>query len=203
MSRHQRTWRPEPVPDDAWQATYPTSRAINRASQDSAAGGPNRRLLTTETGHRVRARIRLTRKAATDRPDHHAVDSIRHRVALGQTETLPECGHLIWPIWTGFYMNFGHGVGSWAAAAGGVVCRHEWWPHLRRDPYVAVVGGGVGRVRSRVELFEAIRRDRRELGCRSGRWRRVGQATTEHARSGMAGGGRQLSHADSSLARSA
>lgn len=61
-SRHQRPWRQTALPEHAWQATHPRDRAGNRDEQDSAAGGAQRRLLTTSDGTRVRARIRLTRK---------------------------------------------------------------------------------------------------------------------------------------------
>jgi hypothetical protein len=53
---------------------------------------------------------------------------------------------------------------SWGGdvAAGWAVCRHKCWSHPRvGSSRQCFADGGVGRVGSRVEPFEAIRRDRR------------------------------------------
>jgi transposase len=44
----------------------------------------------------------------------------------------------------------------------GAACRHECWPHPGSDLHVEVVGVESGMARSRVELFEQIRRARRD-----------------------------------------
>ena len=101
---------------------------------------------------RVRGRRRQPRRCS---------EAARHRPGWSGRPRR-ECGHLNWPRRR---REFWPRLGGDRAAGWGAACRREFWPHPGSDLQRRLLSARrSGMARSRVELFEQIRRDRRAGG---------------------------------------
>ena len=149
-----------PSPDPA------TILLRNRARRHAPSDPPTRRAPAP-------APTRPKTVTSSDTTDDH-----RHQLRTWMIRPQPpsECGHLTWPHSVGVLHEFRPHRGGDHSGSGGVRCvvtnvgptLVQIVPVARRPRRPS---GRSVRMRSRVELFEKIRRDRRSVSCRSASWR--------------------------------